>query len=169
VTLAEPTVAPAEDGLFYDPNTRTGILAVDRFLDAFSMGKEGQIASQSVFSGTFPCPITNDCGSGIQEGTPVPGFPFSSCTPSLVTQTQLETRLKEEVLRARLYGIFEPSPPPGGQLPFGTTYVVVVKADDRGFSIWLDDQGKAVTITTCDQDEWPPGFPAQRIILPPRG
>jgi len=160
-----PTATPPPGA--HPLSTRTGVPAVDRFLDLWFANDSAAIAAEAVFRerpssrvfGSVPCE------DGMAEGTLRPAFSFTSCSPRyLFSADELVQALGPQPASGFSYlvAVYEM---PGEPAALGY-YVVALGTPAYARAFYVDREGHLTGSTGCGSG-WPPPAGA-RIILAPR-
>lgn len=151
-------------------STRTGVPAVDRFLDLVQRRAWTEIAKEAIFADR-PCTYstlsysTPYCGFREAEGTTHNVITVGSCEPGTMnSRSNFEAYVSTSLSSRYLYAVVEPREPSSGSARF--IAVFRPSAEDRSdIVVSLDAGGHVMAVSGCGELEDLPAL--GRIILPP--
>lgn len=161
-----PPPDPAMAG-FYGPGTRTGIAAVDGFLDALQRGNTVELLNRHEGM-QLPCVLRHGegaplCPEGEPAGTLVTAYPYAWCNPAFLTDREELKRYTEPVLQGdlHLFAAYTDGHVPGLD-GLALPYAVVLASgleDHSAPTVYLDQEGHLLLV------RWGCGLPT--LAVPP--
>lgn len=159
----EPTAQPAPSGPGHPSGTRTGVPAIDAFLDALEDGDVGSMGDLLLYR-PIPCvaPETAEysvaCPDGVEEGTPVSAFVHSGCHGTWASEQMRESFAKSltelPIAVHSVYSTPDHRYPTEIDPPDRDVALLTVNTEQEWYSVfWFNDAGDITDISLgCGHD-----------------